>query len=246
MLKDQLFRTTVSSGSFSFDEEVVTVFDDMIQRSVPLYHLCQEMISTCVQYYWQSHTALYDLGTSTGLTLEKILMANASDTLRTKKQTVVALDNSAAMLKKAQQRLQHFQNDYVIQYQKKDLNQFISFSNPSVVLINLVLQFLKPPSRQPLLDNIYKQLVPKGVLICIEKCKVKDPYQAIFEKIYFSYKKKQGYSDTEIKNKKLALKGVLQPLSLEENIYNIKEAGFKHCETFFQYGPFVGILAQKR
>ena len=54
-----------------------------------------------------------------------------------------------------------------------DLNEKLSISNASVIVINYTLQFIQPANRDSLLKNIYNALVPGGSLILIEKVKSK-------------------------------------------------------------------------
>ena len=51
---------------FSFDEQVVRVFPDMISRSVPGYGTMVEMIGVMAARYARPGTCLYDLGCSLG------------------------------------------------------------------------------------------------------------------------------------------------------------------------------------
>jgi tRNA (cmo5U34)-methyltransferase len=63
--------------------------------------------------------------------------------------------------------------------------------------------------------------------------------------IYYDYKKRQGYSEYEIAQKREALENVLIPFTIEENIRMCKEAGFKQVDTIFQWANFVTLMAKK-
>jgi tRNA (cmo5U34)-methyltransferase len=58
-------------------------------------------------------------------------------------------------------------------------------------------------------------------------------------------KRRHQYSDMEISQKREALENVLIPYKLSENILLLKEAGFAHCEIFFKWYNFSGIIAKK-
>jgi tRNA (cmo5U34)-methyltransferase len=49
----------------------------------------------------------------------------------------------------------------------------------------------------------------------------------------------------EIANKREALENVLVPLTIQENIDLLIEAGFTRVETFFQWFNFVSFVAYK-
>ncbi len=57
------------NSTFTFNEEVAVVFDDMLQRSVPFYAELQRMLGEQAAYFAQPETAVYDLGCATATTL---------------------------------------------------------------------------------------------------------------------------------------------------------------------------------
>ena len=68
----------------------------------------------------------------------------------------------------------------------------------------------------------------------------------LFIEHYYAYKREQGYSDTEITQKRQALENVLVPYRMEENVALLQGAGFTHVEDFFRWYNFSGIIAVKR
>ena len=93
MHRDEVFKEPVSQSSdFKFDKKVVTVFDDMVTRSVPFYLEIQRMIGELASEYAQPGTQIYDLGCSTGTTLIN-MNANVDQAIK-----FVGLDESNEML----------------------------------------------------------------------------------------------------------------------------------------------------
>lgn len=45
--------------------------------------------------------------------------------------------------------------------------------------------------------------------------------------------------------KSRAIRGVLQPYTVDENIQMLQEAGFRDIDTFFKWNNFVGFIAIK-
>ena len=49
----------------------------------------------------------------------------------------------------------------------------------------------------------------------------------------------------EISQKREALENVLVPYKLSENITLLRDKGFSHCEVFFKWYNFAGLIAVK-
>ena len=114
------------------------------------------------------------------------------------------------------------------------------------MILNLVLQFISPEARTTILKACYECIAPGGVLFLVEKLTCTEPeLEILFTKLYYDYKRRQGYSDEEIVNKAISLNGVLRPLSLTENQSLLKEAGFEKQDLFFRWYNFAGIIAIK-
>src|SRR5262245_6508740 len=93
-MQDQLFRNVQPIADFSFGEKVASVFDDMLDRSVPFYGEIQRMIGEIAGDFDVSGTNIYDLGCSTGNTLL------ALDSVLPKDVTFIGIDYSKEMLKR--------------------------------------------------------------------------------------------------------------------------------------------------
>ena len=58
-------------------------------------------------------------------------------------------------------------------------------------------------------------------------------------------KKRNGYSEIEIAQKREALENVLIPYRLEENKRLLQRVGFQQVDVFFKWYNFCGIIAVK-
>jgi len=68
--KDRVFSDKLEEvADFHFGEKVASVFDDMLDRSVPFYQEIQRMIGEMAGDFTVEGTNCYDLGCSTGTTL---------------------------------------------------------------------------------------------------------------------------------------------------------------------------------
>ena len=116
------------------------------------------------------------------------------------------------------------------------LNELVSIENASAVIMNLTLQFIRPVRRAQVMKNIAAGVNKGGSLLVIEKVLSKDTqFNRSFIKYYYDLKRRNGYSDLEIAQKREALENVLIPYRLEENFELFLDSGFKECEGFFRW-----------
>jgi tRNA (cmo5U34)-methyltransferase len=114
------------------------------------------------------------------------------------------------------------------------------------VILCLTLQFVRPLYREKLLKKIIDGLVDNGVVIIVEKILAEESrFNRDFIDYYYNYKRRQHYSEMEISQKREALENVLIPYKLSENLVMLREAGFSHCEIFFKWYNFSGLIAIK-
>ncbi|HCC55179.1 MAG TPA: carboxy-S-adenosyl-L-methionine synthase CmoA [Desulfobulbaceae bacterium] len=241
MAKDKIFATSHGTVTdFSFDAQTVSVFDDMLVRSVPFYLEVQRMISELTRDFAVPGTNVYDLGCSTGTTLIQL------DPILPVGVRLVGCDYSAEMLKKAEEKLkaQGMRHDYHLECM--DLNHEVRVENASVVIMNLTLQFVRPLNRERLIQSIAKGVNENGCLILIEKVLSRDSLlNRFFIKYYYDFKEASGYSKLEISQKREALENVLIPYRVQENEDLILKNGFTDCEVFFKWYNFCGYIARK-
>jgi len=233
---DKVFNKSIKK-QFEFDEEVASVFDDMLNRSVPYYKEMQRLTINFALNFLEDDYNVYDLGCSTASTL--IELSKHCD----KKLNLIGIDNSQAMLNRASNKANAFGvNINLIHSDIHDTN----LSNANLIISNYTLQFIRPLQREKLIKKIYDSLERKGVFIFSEKVissnKVLNK-QCIDE--YYDFKKTQGYSEFEISQKREALENVLIPYTEDENKKMIKDAGFTHCETLFKWVNFATFIAIK-
>ena len=70
-------------------------------------------------------------------------------------------------------------------------------------------------------------------------------YNRLFIKHYYELKRRNGYSELEIAQKREALENVLMPYRLEENRQMLVRCGFRNVDVFFKWYNFCGIVAMK-
>ncbi len=242
MGKDEVFKDEIEKASdFKFGANVARVFDDMVNRSVPFYGEIQRMMAELAADHAAEGSFVYDLGCSTGTTMIGM------DTMVNPEIRFIGIDDSQEMLDKCKSKLMEIGFSRHYELRCADLGQGIKIENASVVVLCLTLQFVRPIYRERLLSDIYKGLNPGGVLILVEKILAEESnFNRDFIKYYYNYKRRNQYSELEISQKREALENVLVPYKLSENITLLRDVGFEHCEVFFKWYNFAGLIATKK
>ncbi|MEQ1543695.1 carboxy-S-adenosyl-L-methionine synthase CmoA [Methyloglobulus sp.] len=240
-MKDSIYANPLGDiSAFTFDEDVVSVFPDMIQRSVPGYSTIITAIGLLAKRYAQPNSHCYDLGCSLGAAALSMREQIAAQNCR-----IIAVDNSSAMVSGFEDRLRQLPSSIPVDVFCTDITD-INIENASVVVLNFTLQFIPIADRIVLLQRINHGLLPGGILILSEKLKFDDDKQnALQTDMHHQFKKAQGYSDLEICQKRTALENVLIPETFGLHQQRLLDAGFSSAEVWFQYFNFASIIALK-
>ena len=227
-------------SDFDFGEATAAVFDDMLERSVPEYRELQRMIGELAATFAEPGTRVYDLGCSTGITLETLAGAIEAPV------EMVGVDYSEAMLERARERLSRLSLPGRVTLVCADLNEGVEMANASVVLLNLTLQFVRPLRRDRLIADIHRGMNPNGCLILVEKVLGNDSlFNRTFIRLHYERKRRSGYTETEIARKREALENVLVPYRVDENLELLARHGFRQADIFFKWYNFCGIIGVK-
>ncbi len=239
--KDTLFSSPLGEvDGFKFDNSVVDVFPDMIQRSVPGYSAIISAIGLLSSRFAQADSNCYDLGCSLGAATlsmrHKITQQNC---------TIIAVDNSSAMLSRCAKIIARDTASTPVKLVCSDI-QDINIENASVVVLNFTLQFIPVNDRDAFIKKIYAGLRPGGLLILSEKLIFNDTrQQALQMEMHHAFKKANGYSDMEVSQKRASLENVLIPESFAQHQTRLLQSGFDNTEVWFQYFNFASMLALK-
>ena len=229
--RDTLYREKRSEiDSFVFDDEVVSVFPDMIQRSIPGYDTILTLTGVISAQYLPPDGLCYDLGCSLGASTECILRA-----IDERPCSIIGLDSSQSMIDAAKANIK----DSRVHFECADIRTR-DFDSASVIVLNFVLQFVPVNDRQPLLTRIAEALQPNGVLVLSEK--IQETTE--FEDIHLEFKRFNQYSDLEISQKRTALEKVMQPDSVDTHVQRLKNAGFQQVRLWFRCLNWVSLLAK--
>ena len=249
-LFDKPFTTPLDKAArFSFDEQVVACFPDMIRRSVPGYGQVLAMLPIFARrhckYRQQSDSGqrvsrVYDLGCSLGAASMTLAGEFEPQDLQIK-----AIDISPAMTTEATTLLSENYPEHDIEVITADIRD-VELEPCDMVILNLTLQFLPAADRVAVLEKIYAALSEGGILVLTEKTHAFDEqYDAWLVERYYDFKRANGYSEMEISGKRNALENVLITDTLDEHHARLAQVGFQRHLTWFQFLNFVSIVAFK-
>lgn len=239
--KDTIYSTALDAiADFAFDANVVRVFPDMIQRSVPGYSTIVAMTGVLAERYARAGTHCYDLGSSLGastLAMRALLDGRDCD--------IVAVDNSPAMIERCRGLIDADTHTTPVTLVLDDINN-VAIENASVAVMNFTLQFIAIEQRETLLQRIANAMQPGSILVLSEKIRFDDAHlQELNTDLHHAFKRANGYSELEVAQKRTALENILLPETLPTHRDRLKRAGFSSVDVWFQCFNFASMVAIK-
>ena len=225
---------------FKFDESVVDVFPDMIQRSVPGYETIVHTIGELAKIAVSQSSTVYDLGCSLGAASLSVARSLPNNTCK-----IVGIDASEAMVERCKRVVQTFSlpNPISIEY---GYAQKVEINNASMVVMNFTLQFIPPDDREALLKRIYDGLNPGGMLVLSEK--IRHPTlngNELLIDLHHQFKRDNGYSELEVSQKRAALEKVMLTDTFSEHESRLKKVGFADVVMWYKCYNFTSMVAIK-
>lgn len=240
MKKDDIFLNFPEQTPFEFNDTVASVFDDMIQRSVPFYNEIIKNQAILTSRFYRDNTMIYDLGCSSGNYASAVISI-----MKDRNFKLTAIDNSSPMIDLFTKRTDGFGSAGRIEALVADIRD-INFIKSSVIAANLTLQFIPPHDRDGIISRIYESLIPGGIFLLTEKTVNSSSELAeLQQEIYYGFKERNGYSTIEITRKREALENVLIPETVECHKRRLRKAGFEEIELWFKWYHFAAFLCVK-
>ena len=239
--KDSIYKGDNSNDlPFSFNEEVVEVFENMIHRSVPGYASSLRLIKTLTVKYFQKNSRCYDLGCSLGAATQSLFRATEG-----KEGKIIAVDNSKAMIDSCKQRFVDLIKSGRVEFIEQDITS-IEISNASIVVINFVLQFLNVSERISLLERVYEGMISRGRLVLSEKIHFDSEFRTeVLSKLHHRFKSDNDYTEMEISRKRDALEGILVTDTEIEHLQRLESIGFKKVRKEMSNLNFMTLVVEK-
>jgi tRNA (cmo5U34)-methyltransferase len=134
----------------------------------------------------------------------------------------------------------------IVDIREQDLRDAYPPEHASVTLCILALMFTPLEHRVRILNDVFAHTLPSGALVLVEKVLGGDAQSdALLVELHHQHKRAVGYTQEEIDRKRLALEGVLVPVTSARNEQLLRGAGFTHVECFWRSLNFCGWLAIK-
>jgi len=227
-----------SAGGWVFDSGVASVFDDHVRASVPFYDAIQGLIAECCDWLTPQGSLVADLGCSTGNTALAILARHPERELR-----FALYDESVPMLARARPAVEALASGRVQSYPGA-LQDGQHHLGASLTVAAFVLQFLGWGDRQLVLTDAHSRAAHDGALIVAEKIRPADARWAeIGTDVSHDYKQAAGITDSAIRAKSRALRGVLRASSLPELVDLVESGGWCSPELLFRWHQWVVLGA---
>lgn len=237
MSEDRIYLMPLERvGDFTFDEQVVEVFPDMISRSVPGYASVLAMTAELAERYAISGTRIYDLGCSLGaasLLIQRRVPTSCQ---------VHAIDSSRPMIARLRDLTSGLSN---VTLHEADIRE-VEIQQATFAVLNFTLQFIPLAERDTLLQATYRGLLDGGALVLSEKVHFDDPSkQTLMTELHHEFKRANGYTNLEIAQKRTALENTLVTETIQQHLQRLDKIGFRTVSLWFQCFNFVSILAVK-
>lgn len=231
---------SVAAQPWSFDDDVVACYDDMIERSIPDYSGMRDAVTALALHYARPGASIVDLGSAQGGALAPIIARRGAQ------HTYIGIDNSAPMVESARQRYAKPIAEGWVEIREMDLRHDYPEEYADITLSVLTLQFVPIEHRQRLVRRMYEHTKPGGACVIVEK--VLGATAALDETMvdaYYAVKAANGYSQEQISSKRQALEGVLVPLTAQWNEDLFRRAGFTQIDCCWRWMNFAGWVVLK-
>ena len=224
---------------WQFDEEVTSVFDDMLERSIPDYHNMRELVHKLTKKYAKPNTVILDLGCSTGGAIKKAISELPDNFF-------IGIEVSEPMRQKAKEIFEGIDRVTILNHDLRNGLPKIG-EKVSVILSVLTIQFTPIEYRLNIIKDVYKTLSNGGVFIFVEKVlgETSEIDNTLVE-LYYNLKGENGYTHEKIQKKRKSLEGVLVPVTSSWNIELLRKSGFQNIDCFWRNLNFAGYIAIKQ
>jgi len=231
---------TQPTGKWAFNSEVTACFDDMLSRSIPEYAAMRKVVFDVGSTFVKPDTFITDLGCSRGEALAPFVDRFGSHN------RFCGTDVSEPMLTASRERFAGWIKIGAMSIDHCDLRTSYPAVRSSLTLAVLTLQFTPIEYRQRIIKDIYKHTIEGGALILVEKVLGHDAEtDGLLVKQYHALKRDHGYSQDDIDRKRLALEGVLVPVTAAWNQEMLNAAGFSAVECIWRHLNFAAWVAIK-
>lgn len=222
---------------FKFQDFNSAEFKDHISRSIPNYNGMRSLLPSLASNFLVSNSNIYDIGCSAG-----DLIFELQD-----KFSFIHKDLSYIGYDIAENLLPDLETAPNCSFFPRDVTEeSLTMFNTSLVFSLFTLQFIPLPKRIKLINKVYNSLDKRGAFFVCEKIYSESGItEDLFTFSNYDLKMKNKFIPKDIMKKQKDLRGVMFPLTKDENEKIFKEAGFSVVEVFFKSLNFIGWVLIK-
>jgi tRNA (cmo5U34)-methyltransferase len=219
-------------------------FDNHIDKSIRSYKILHDDIVAMSQYFIEDNTRTVDVGCSTGKTIEAMIKLNQDTAPNARYVGLEIADGFLAEMAQREGKL--IANRHKVSLQRTYAEKY-DYENCNLVTSIFTLQFMADAVRREVVRKIYNGLNPGGAFIFAEKTLASNAkLQDMLTFLYYDFKRK-SFEYNDIMEKEKTLRNMLKPMTYNDLISMIKDAGFESnkIQPFWQNHLFVGVIALK-
>jgi tRNA (cmo5U34)-methyltransferase len=227
----------LSSQNWSFAGNTADHFDEHVAKSVPGYHDGHEVVERLSDFFVAEGGRVIEVGCSTGALTARLARRHVA-----RGASFHGIDIVPEMVRRARERCADIPG---VNIELGDAMR-IDYTDSTLVVMYYTLQFVPTWRRRELLRRMNSEMRPGGAVILFEKTRQPDArLQDMLNQVYEEYKLSVGFTPDEILNKARSLRGVLEPLTSEQNLELLRESGFTSAWLVHKHLAFEGMLAIK-
>ena len=235
---------------FEFDEEVSQIFENMAERSIPMYrHVHAINAYLTAQDYRRFRTnyankpyRVLDVGTSTGMFFKHLYRVFDVPTDQSLPGIeLYALDPSKGMADKVRDKLPHV---HVEQMGVEDVREMgLIFDT---VAMTYVLQFIRPTFQRFVLLDLRTCLRQGGMLMLAQKESIVSEFARTFKNRYIEFRKANGYTEAEIEAKTKALENSMWTKTADQLEAELAYCGFRDVSETSRWLMFSSLVCRAK
>jgi SAM-dependent methyltransferase len=203
---------------WKFDEHIAEIYSSHVLSHIPNYSAVLDLSCDIASDLLDSDAVICDFGSANGNTLKKLSSRNFKNLYGVEINQAM-IDKSTTDKFKISSTLPDIKFDYIIANWSLHFNQ----------------------NKEEILKNIFDRLQDNGIFLLSEKVSL-DSYAI---KKYHDWKRNQGVSSIEIKQKEEALIGAMFIDNAQWYLDTLKKVGFKNIEIVNSYWCFCTFFCRK-
>ena len=209
-------------------------FQNHIEKSIPFYKTGHEIIIQASNYYLKNGSSCCDIGCSTGALLKKLNEHYTFDL----DINFIGLDISKKMINLSRKNIKSKRVNFICgDYNALKKNEY------DLIISYYTLQFIPKNYKKKFLKKVFTSLKNNSAFILFEKTTPKTVREyELYNSLYSDFKRSNHISPSEIIEKEISLRSILN-LSTTKDLHKmLRETGFTKIIPLTKYLFFEGYI----